>query len=97
MKTERYLKISDKELMDIHEKKLKRILDVAVANGAEVVILGAFGCGAFRNNPVTVAAAARNVLPDYFNAFETIEYEVYCRDGDERNYEAFYSALAGLN
>ena len=91
------ISISDKELMDIHEKKLKRILDVAVANGAEVVILGAFGCGAFRNNPVTVAVAARNVLPDYFNAFETIEYAVYCRDGDERNYEAFYSALAGLN
>ena len=40
----RKVKISDKELLELHEKRLKRILDVAAVNGDEVVILGAFGC-----------------------------------------------------
>lgn len=40
-------KISDKEMLEIHEKRLRRILDVAVSEGNDTVILGAFGCGAF--------------------------------------------------
>ncbi len=87
------LKLSDKELHELHEKKLRRILDVAVNEGCEVVILGAFGCGAFQNDPRVVANAARNVLPDYLYAFETIEYAIYIRRGDEKNYEAFNGAL----
>ena len=45
------VKVSDWELLEIHKKRLTRILDVAVLNGDETVILGAFGCGAFQNNP----------------------------------------------
>ena len=87
------VKLSDKELQELHEKKLRSILDVAVNEGCEVVILGAFGCGAFQNDPRVVANAARNVLPDYLNAFETIEYAIYTRRGDEKNFEAFNGAL----
>ena len=42
-------KISDKEMLEIHEKRLRRILDVAASEGNDTVILGAFGCGAFMN------------------------------------------------
>ena len=45
---DRAVKVSDRELLEIHKKRLTRILDVAVLNGDEVVILGAFGCGAFQ-------------------------------------------------
>ena len=88
--------ISDDELFDIHEKRLRRILDVAVLHGCEVIILGAFGCGAFRNDPRIVAKAARKVLPDYLNAFETIEFAIYARQNDTRNYDAFNGALFRL-
>lgn len=43
--------LEDKDLLLLHEKKLRRMLDVAVMEGAETIILGAFGCGAFCNNP----------------------------------------------
>ena len=87
------IKISDKQLLEIHEKRLRRMLDVALAEGAEVVVLGAFGCGAFMNNPEVVARAAKNVIPDYCHAFRTIEFAVYCRPDDERNYKVFERIL----
>lgn len=37
------------ELEDVLYRRIRNILEVAIANGAEVLVLGAFGCGAFRN------------------------------------------------
>ena len=88
--------ISDNELQALHEKRLRRILHVAVLKGVEVIILGAFGCGAFRNDPHTVAAAAKAVLPEYRKAFKEIEFAVYCREPDTRNYEAFRAMLGRM-
>lgn len=89
----RKVKISDKELLEIHEKRLRRILDVAAYNDDEVVILGAFGCGAFQNKPEVVARAAANVIGDYLNAFRIIEFAVYCSPRDLRNYDVFKRAI----
>lgn len=83
------IKITDEELLALHEKRLRRILEVAVLDGNEVVILGAFGCGAFSNNPKVVAQAAKNVIADYMHVFKTIEFAVYCSSRDEQNYRAF--------
>lgn len=85
----RRVKVSDKELLDIHEKRLRRILDVALVEGNEIVILGAFGCGAFQNNPEVVARAAKNVIEDYRYGFKKIEFAVYCSPRDERNFKIF--------
>lgn len=87
------VKITDMELLDIHEKRLRRILDVAVLDGNDTIILGAFGCGAFQNKPEVVARASKNVLKDYLHAFKTIEYAVYCTPKDERNYTTFARVL----
>ena len=57
------------------------------------VVLVAFGCGAFRNDPNVVAAAAKTVIADYLHAFRVIEFAVYCRPGDTANYDAFEDAL----
>lgn len=70
------VKLSDKELLQIHEKRLKRILDVAVSKGDEVIILGAFGCGAFMNKTEIVALAAKNVVKEYLKAFKVVEFAV---------------------
>lgn len=89
----RRAKVTDKELLSIHEKRLGRILDVAFIEGDEVVILGAFGCGAFMNNPEVVAMAAKNVIKDYQKAFKAIEFAIYCSPRDERNYKIFKRIL----
>ena len=83
------VKIKDKDLLALHEKRLRRILDIAKANGNEVVILGAFGCGAFSNPAQVVALAMRNVIREYLCDFKTIEFAVYCPPHDDSNYKTF--------
>ena len=83
------VKISGRDLQALHERRLRRILEVAAANGPEAIVLGAFGCGAFRNDPKVVATAAKAVVADYLHAFRAIEFAVYCRIDDTANYDAF--------
>lgn len=85
--------MKDKDLLALHEKRLRRILEVALSEGVETIILGAFGCGAFRNNPEVVALANRNVIKDYLHSFRNIEYAVYCSPKDDRNYKIFERVL----
>ena len=82
-------RISDAKLQAVHEKRAKRILDTAAAFDSEVLILGAFGCGAFANNPEVVAPAYKNVLENYKNAFETVEFAIYARNKEDRNFKTF--------
>lgn len=89
------VRLSDEELRAIHEKRLRRILDVAAIGENKVVILGAFGCGAFSNNPEIVAQAAKNVIEEYKYVFETIEFAIYCGPGDEKNYRIFNEMILG--
>lgn len=83
------VQISDQELLELHKKRLSRILTVAALEKNEVVILGAFGCGAFLNDPQIVARAAKEVIAEFVYAFQTIEFAVYCSPRDERNYKVF--------
>ena len=85
--------MKDDELLALHEKRFRRILDIAVLEGNDTVILGAFGCGAFENDPKIVAMASKNVIKEYLHAFKTIEYAIYCSSRDERNYETFARVL----
>ena len=86
---DRAAKVSDRELLEIHKKRLTRILDVAVLNGDEVMILGAFGCGAFQKKPEVVSRAAKEVIADYLHAFKTIEFAVYCSPRNDTNFKVF--------
>ena len=85
--------ISDNELQLLHEKRGAKILDVALAEKNQVVILGAFGCGAFKNKPEIVAKAYKNLMEKYKYAFETIEFAVYCLPRDDSNYQVFKKNL----
>lgn len=81
--------VKDKELLEIHKKRLRRILDLAKKHENDVVILGAFGCGAFANSPEVVARASMEVVREYIHDFKTIEFAVYCPPQDDRNYQTF--------
>ena len=82
-------KVTSDELEALLTSRIKRIFEVAVANENEVLILGAFGCGAFRNPPEIVAKVFYNVMQDYLCYFDTIEYAVYHTEREVGNYEAF--------
>lgn len=86
---DRAVDISQDELQKLHEKRLRRVADIAAENGAEVLILGAFGCGAFRNPPEIVAQAMKTVVEKYRYCFKSIEMAVYCSPRDDTNYRVF--------
>ena len=71
------------------EEMFKLILDVAKENQNEVVILGAFGCGAFQNPPDVVATCYKQLMQEYDGAFETIEFAIYCSERERNNLEMF--------
>lgn len=87
------VKISSDDLQELHEKRMRRVLEITAKKGNDVVILGAFGCGAFRNPPEVVARAMKTVVEEYRNAFETIEFAVYCSPRDDSNYRTFKEVL----
>jgi uncharacterized protein (TIGR02452 family) len=81
--------ISKQDLLQLHIRRAKHILHIAAANGVDILILGAFGCGAFMNDPNIVAKAYTIALENYRDYFEKIEFAIYCRDGEMENYKAF--------
>ena len=86
------LKLTDQELYDIHVKRGKHILEVALFKGISHLILGAFGCGAFRNNPEVVARAYRDLLKQkgLREYFKVIEFAII---GNNDNYDIFKRIL----
>ena len=87
------VQISDNELLALHEKRARKIFSSAIANGVEILILGAFGCGAFQNDPHIVAQAYKNVLPDFVHYFHTIEFAIFCNAKNIENYQVFLSII----
>lgn len=83
------VKIKSGELLKLHKKRMGRILDIAGCFGAQVLILGAFGCGAFQNPPSVVARAMREVVMEHKHDFQAIEFAVYCPPRDSMNYDIF--------
>lgn len=84
------VKMTRAQQQALHEKRLTRILDVAVAGGNEVVILGAVRMPELlKNDPEAVAAAFSNVIARYRKCFKTIELAIYCSPRDEQNYNIF--------
>lgn len=87
------VKVTDVELLEIHIFRFRRIMAVAAMNGCDNIILGAFGCGAFRNSPEVVARAAKSVIPEFRHAFKNIEFAIYCNAYNEENYKVFERVL----
>lgn len=81
-------------LLDLHKKRISRVLDIAKMNHAEAMILGAFGCGAFQNPPEIVARAMLDAVCNYLCDFSVIEFVVYCPPYDTKNFDAFKRILA---
>lgn len=57
--------------------RIKKILDVACKERVEVLILGAWGCGAFKNPSEIVSKVFHTLLPNY--DFETVEFALDSR------------------
>ena len=89
----RAIKVSNNELLDLHRQRARKILSVAAANNVDCLVLGAFGCGAFQNDPNIIAQAYRNIFPEFDGYFRVIRFAVYCPPHDRTNFDVFRRLL----
>ena len=83
--------VTSDELYQIHLKRARHIMTVAAANQTDMLVLGAFGCGAFANDPHVVAKAMFDALKEFGGCFDLVEFAIYCRSYETENYDAFMS------
>ncbi|MFI6950133.1 TIGR02452 family protein [Streptomyces sp. NPDC050422] len=75
----------------------ERVLEVAAVRGYRRLVLGAWGCGVFRNDPAEVAGAFRALLTDggrFAGHFEQIVFGILDRNDDSPTRSAFERAFA---
>ncbi|MCD8363445.1 MAG: TIGR02452 family protein [Lachnospiraceae bacterium] len=79
------------DLWHLYTRRIKNILETAIENGVEALILGAFGCGAFHNPPRVVAGAFQDVFMQerYRYAFKEVIFAVKRTGSFCENIEAF--------
>jgi len=87
------VELSSEDLLKLHAARASHILKVAAVNHTDVLILGAFGCGAFENDPKVVASTYRMMFPEMQSHFKRVEFAVHCRGHETQNYDAFLDAF----
>ena len=65
-----------------------------IANGIRHVVLSAFGCGAFENDPSEIAWVYKQAVERHRAAFAVIAFAIFYAGHGEDNYKIFKSFLA---
>ncbi len=77
------------------EQRARMVLAVAATHGCAALVLGAWGCGVFRNDPTTVAVIFARILaePPFAQRFEHVEFAVLDNSADQNTFRAFQKAF----
>ncbi|MET8281744.1 TIGR02452 family protein [Micromonospora sp. NPDC005174] len=75
-------------------RRARRVLEVAAAHGHRSIVLGAWGCGVFRNDPATVAGAFAEAL-HVVDRFDHVVFAIHDGLPGTPVYRAFVKRLAG--
>ncbi|NIG55604.1 TIGR02452 family protein [Chitinophaga sp. Cy-1792] len=76
--------------------RTEKVLGLMLHHGMEHLLLGAWGCGVFQNNPADVAAYFAAFLKPggkYARCFKSVVFAVLDRSDDEKNVSAFKKAF----
>lgn len=79
-------------------RRAEQVLAIARAHRVERLILGAWGCGVFRNDPQIVASIFARLLftgGKYHNVFHEILFAVFDRTAGQATYRAFDAVFGG--
>ena len=83
------------KLVEAFDSRIVNILETAMENDVDVLILGAFGCGAFNNPPALVSECFRFVLLDegYAKHFKRVIFAIRKGNWISRNFDVFSKVL----
>ena len=59
---QRWANVTDEENLEVLKSRIKFVLDIAADQDVDTLILGAFGCGVFRQDPYEVASIFKEFL-----------------------------------
>lgn len=66
------------EIESVMKRRIKKVLAISLANNHKTIVLGAWGCGVFQNNPNDIARFFKEVIGnDFENKFEKIVFAIY--------------------
>lgn len=85
------------EIVPTLRRRSEQVLRAAALAGIKTLVLGAWGCGVFRNDPANVAATFAELLGPtgpYHHHFELITFAVYDPSPGQPKVAAFQDALA---
>ncbi|MDO5133761.1 MAG: TIGR02452 family protein [Eubacteriales bacterium] len=87
--------VSLEKLEEVFFARIRNILEVAAANDVDILILGAFGCGAFNNPPELVAGVFRRLLVEkrYGRFFKKTVFAIKRNNAQNTNLLAFQDAF----
>lgn len=76
--TQKKKPVSKEKLEEVLFSRIKNIVEVAIANDVDRLVLGAFGCGVFNNPPELVAEVFKKILiqKGYASYFEQIVFAI---------------------
>lgn len=83
------------DAFELYVKRIKQILFSAIRNGADCIVLGAWGCGAFGQDPRVVAQAFREVIRVWGGHFKKVVFAF--RDCDDEVLKIFTDAFKQTN
>jgi len=76
-----------------------KLLALAAHRGCDALVLGAWGCGVFRNDPKEVAAIFHehlNPKGKYWGYFRKVVFSVYDKSHDQGTFQAFSERFSNL-
>lgn len=88
--------VSTEEIVEIFQRRVARVLSAMVIFGHKNIVLGAWGCGAFGNNPKIVAKVFKEVLETekFKKCFDLVVFAI--PNQDSVNYRAFVEVFENV-
>ena len=87
----------DDEIIAAFERRIRRIIEIALENEHDSIVLGAWGCGAYGNDPERVAEIFRNAIERHaLGAFRRIIFAILDHSDDRHQIGPFERAMASV-
>jgi len=83
------------EIESVMKRRIAKVLTISLEHGHRCIVLGAWGCGVFQNDPIDMARYFRKVIEEQFkDEFREIVFAIYARN--ERFINPFYEEFGGV-